>query len=137
MKKRLLKAMPHIPIVELRPELPEQDEENDDSDDPGIPQDTTDQNNQSSNGANTEETEANTTFHDLEVHMAAKYGLLQRVKRFVFWKKGRVRSRKYAAVRSGLVTPEDDNFRYGDDESSDNEGDLQDEIPLVRRNYRN
>ena len=33
-KKRLLKVMPHIPILELRPELREQNEVGDDIDDP-------------------------------------------------------------------------------------------------------
>ena len=34
MTKRLLKTMPHVPLLELRPELREQDETSGDIDDP-------------------------------------------------------------------------------------------------------
>ena len=70
--------------------------------------------------------EVNTTFHDLEEAMGSKYGVIQRVKRLIF--------RKNVNSRNNAV----DTIRHGDDESneSDNEGDLQDGIPLVRRNKR-
>ena len=82
--------------------------------------------------------EANTTFHDLEAeHTGAKYGLVQRFKRFISKKKAN--GGNIAAGGTGIVRDEDDNMRYGDDESSesDNEADQHDGIPLVRRNKRN
>ena len=84
MKKRLLKAMPHVPILELRPELREQNEA---TDDPDAPQDTVNNvelNTEDTDEANTAEMEANTTFHDLRAeHTGAKYGLVQRFKIFI------------------------------------------------------
>ena len=76
--------MPHIPILELRPELREQDGAADDLDDTETPEDRTDQNNQNSNGANAEETEANDIFH--EEPTAAQCGFMQRCKTFIFGK---------------------------------------------------
>ena len=64
MKKRLRKAMPHVPLLELRPELREQDEENDDADDPETRQDTADDNDQSNEGANAAEMGANCAFNN-------------------------------------------------------------------------
>ena len=124
MKKQLLKAMPHIPILELRPELREQDEAAADEDDRA---------DQINDGATAEETEANTTFHNLEERTTAKYGLVQKFKRYIFRTKVCVRN----TTAGTRVRTEDNIICYGDDESSDNEGDLQDEIPLVRRNTRN
>ena len=136
MKKRLLKAMPHVPILELRPELREQNEATDDPDDPEDAVDNTELNTtQSTDEGNTAETEANTTFHDLEAKpTGAKFGLVQRIKRFISKRKANVGN--IAAGRTGLVMTEDDTMRYGDDENSesDNEGDPHDGIPLVRRN---
>ena len=127
--------MPHIPLLELRPELREQNETPDNPDDP---RDATGANNQSVDEADAGEMEANTTFHDLEAeHTGAKYGLVQKVKRFIL--KRTANGRNIAVGRNGLVTAEDNNMRYGDDESSesDTEEDQHDGIPLVRRNKRN
>ena len=138
MKKRLLKAMPHIPILELRPELREQNEASDDPDDPQGAIDDTELNTQETNEADAGEMEANTTFHDFEAEQTcAKYGLVQRVKRFILRRKAN--GGNNAAGRIGLVMADNDTMRYGDDESSesDNEGDQHDGIPLVRRNKRN
>ena len=66
MKKRLLKAMPHVPILELRPELREQNEATGDSHDPQDAVDDTELNTDGTDEANTAEIEANTTFHNLE-----------------------------------------------------------------------
>ena len=91
----------------------------------------------STDEANATEMEANTTFHDLEiVHTGVKYGLVQRVKRFI--SKRKVNRGNVAAGRIRCMTTEDDTMRYGDDESSesDNEADQHDGIPLVRRNKR-
>ena len=136
-KKRLLKAMPHIPLLELRPELREQNETRNDPDDPQTQQDATDPNSQSVDGADAAEMEGNTTFHDFEAeHTGGNNGLVQRVKRFI--SKRKVKGGKNAVGRIGLVGAEDDDMRYGDDESSesDNEGDQHDGIPLVGRNKR-
>ena len=77
----------------------------------------------STDEANATEMEANTTFHDLEEHMDAKYGVIRRVKRFIF--------RKSINDRNNA----EDTIRHGDDGSSesDDEGDQHDRIPLVRR----
>ena len=79
--------------------------------------------------------EVNTTFHNLEEHVDAKYGVIQRVKRFMFRNKVNGRHNQAARITHGTV--EDDNIRYGDDESSESEGDQHDGIPLVRRNKCN
>ena len=79
--------------------------------------------------------EADTTFHDLETeHTGRKNGLVQRVKRFIFTSQVKGRHNQAGRIRHGTV--EDDNMRYGDDESSESEGDQHDGIPLVRRNKR-
>ena len=137
MKKRLLKTMPHVPLLELRPELREQNET---IDDPDEPQDTVDNvgvNAQDIDEANAGNLEANTTFHNLEEHRSAKYGVMERLKRFIFRKKENYRHNPAGRITHG--TTEDDNMRYGDDESSesDTEEDQHDGIPLVRRNKRN
>ena len=135
MKKRLLKAMPHVPRLELRPELREQNEASDDPDDPQDAVDDTEVNTEGTNEANTEEIEANTTFHNLEAEpTSGNNGLVQRVKRFI--SKRKVNGRNIAAGRTELVRADDDNMGYGDDESSqsDNEGHQQEGIPLIRRN---
>ena len=135
MKKRLLKAMPHVPILELRPELREQNEATDDPDDPQDAVDDTEVNTEGTNEANTEEIEANTTFHDLEAEpTSGNNGLVQRVKRFI--SKRKVNNGNIGAGRIGDLRAEDDNMGYGDDESSesDNEGDQQEGIPLIPRN---
>ena len=144
MKKRLLKTMPHVPLLELKPELREQDEMSGDPDDPqyavndaeGNTMDDVDLNTQGTNEANSGEMEANTTFHNLEEHVGVKHGVMQRVKRFIFREK--VNSRNNPAGRIRCMTTEDGTMRYGDDESSesDNEGDHHDGIPLVPRNKR-
>ena len=138
MKKRLLKALPHVPLIELRPELREQNEALNDPDDPQTVQNVTDLNGQSVDQTDGGEIEAYTTFHDLTIeHTGANYGIVQRVKRFV--SKIKVNSRSIAAGRIRNVTTEDNDLRYGDDESSesDNEEDLRDGAPLIRRNRRN
>ena len=134
MKKRLLKAMPHVPILELRPDLREQNEATGDPDDP---QDGTELNTEGTDEANAAEVEGNTTFHDLEAeHTGSNIGLVQRVKRFI--SKRKAIGGNIGVGRTGLVGAEDDVMLYGDDESSesDNEGDQDDGIPLVRRNRR-
>ena len=91
----------------------------------------------STDEATAAEMEANTTFHDLETeHTGGNNGLVQRFKRFI--SKRKVNRGNSAAGRTGMVTAEDDTMQYGDDESSesDNEADLHDGIPLVRRNKR-
>ena len=136
-KKRLLKAMPHIPLLELIPELQEQNETRDDPDDPQTQQDATDPNSQSVDGADAAEMEGNTTFHDLEAEpTSGNNGLVQRVKRFI--SKRKVNRGNIAAGRTEVVTTENDDMRYGDDESSEseNEADQHDGIPLIRRNKR-
>ena len=78
MKKRLLKAMPHVPILELRPELREQHNAVDDNE----------LNPHGIDDANGAEMEANTTFHDLEAKPTGGYnGLVQMIKRFISKKK--------------------------------------------------
>ena len=137
MKKRLLKAMPHVPILELRPELREQNEATCDPDYPQGNVDDVDLNAEATHEENTTEMEANTTFHDLETeHTGAKYGLVKRIKRFI--SKRKVNSRHDPAGRITCMTTEDDTMRYGDDESSesDNALDQHDGIPLVPRNKR-
>ena len=123
--------MPHIPLLQLRPELREQEEALNDPDDLQAELDTAYDNVQHHDGANADEMEANTTFHHLETEPSG--GLVERVKRFV--SKIKVNRVNNAARRTRYVMAEDDNMRYGDYESSesDNEGDLQDGIPLVRR----
>ena len=136
MKKRLLKAMPHVPILELRPELREQTEVTNDPDDPQEAADDTELNTEGCDEANAAEIEANTTFHDLEAeHTGRNNGLVQRVKRFI--SKRKANGGNIAAGRTGIAV-EDNNMRYGDDESSEseNEGNQHDGIPLVRRNKR-
>ena len=131
MKKRLLKAMPHIPILELRPELKEQNEETGDPDDP---QDDTKLNTEGTDQENMAEMEGNTRFHDLEAERTVgNNGLVQRVKRFIT--KRKVNDRHDPVGKTGLVGAEDDTMRYGDDESSesDSEADQHDGIPLVPR----
>ena len=78
--------MPHIPLLELKPELREQNEARDDPDHPQTQQDATDPNSQSVE-AETIDMEANTTFQDLKEHVGVKHGVMQRVKRFLFKKK--------------------------------------------------
>ena len=126
--------MPHIPLLELRPELREQNETPDNPDDP---RDATGANSQSVDVADAGEMEANTTFHNLEVeHTGVNNGLVQRFKRFI--SKRKANGGNIAVARTGPVVAEDDNMRYGDDEESesDNEADQHDGIPLVRRNKR-
>ena len=135
MKKRLLKAMPHVPILELRPELREQNEASDDPDDAeGNIVDDVDLNAEGTDEANT----VNTTFHNLEAEgTGGNNGLVQRFKRFI--SKRKVNGGNIAVDRTELVGAENDVMRYGNDESSesDNEQDQNDGIPLVRRNKRN
>ena len=129
--------MPHIPILELRPELQEQNETPGDPDDPQDAVDNTEVNTEGSDETNTAEVEANTTFHNIEAaHTGANNGLIKRVKRFI--SKRKVNRRNIAVDRTGLMRAEDNNMPYGDDESSetDNEEDQQDGVPLVRRNKR-
>ena len=128
--------MPHVPLLELRPELREQNEANDENDNP---QDTVDDdlNIEGSDEGNAAEMEANTTFHDFEAKpTGGNNGLVQRVKRFISMRK--VNGRYDPEGRTRLVATEDDNMQYGDDESSesDNDGDQHDGIPLVPRNKR-
>ena len=137
MKKRLLKAMPHIPIFELRPELREQNEGTDDPDDPHDTLDDVVLNAEDIDEVSASEMEANTTFHNLEAeHTGENDGLLQRVKSLISKKK--VNGRNIAVGRTELVRAKDDNMRYGDDESSesDTEEDQHDGLPLVQRNKR-
>ena len=72
MTKRLLKAMSHVPILELRPELREQNEASDDPDDPQDVADDTELNTETTDEGNTAEMEANTTFHNLEDEPTSK-----------------------------------------------------------------
>ena len=90
----------------------------------------------STDEATVTEMEANTTFHDLEAeHTGGNNGVIHRVKRFI--SKRKVNRGNIAADRIGLlVGAEDDNMRFGDDESSESEEDQHDGIPLVRRNKR-
>ena len=136
MKTRLLKTMPHVALLELKPELREQDDASGDHDDSNDTMDNVTLNTQRTDESNSGEMETNTTFHDLEEHVGVKDGVMQKVKRFIFRKK--VNSRNIAAGRIRCMTTEDNNMRYGDDENSesDNEGDLHDGIPLVQRNKR-
>ena len=137
MTKRLLKKMPRVPLLELRPELREQNEVGDDPDDPQDTVDDGDLNTEGTDEAYAAEREANTIFHDLRAEPAgAKYGLVQRVKRFI--SKRKVNRGNIGVGRTGLIRNKDDTMRYGDDESSesDNEGDQHDGIPLVGRNKR-
>ena len=136
-RKRLLKAMPHILLLELRPELREQNEERNDTEDPQDTVDTAGLNTQGNDGADAGEIEANTTFEGLKEHIAIKRGVIDRMKRFI--SSNKINGRNNGAGMTGHVTAEDNNLRYGDDESSDsdNEGDLGDVIPLVRRNQWN
>ena len=129
--------MPHVPLLELRPELREQNEANDENDNPQDTVDDGDLNIKGSEEGNAAEMEANTTFHDFEPKpTGGNNGLVQRVKRFISMRK--VNGRHDPEGRTRLVTAEDDNMQYGDDESSesDNEGDQHDGIPLVPRNKR-
>ena len=137
MKKRLLKAMPHIPILELRPELKERNELTDDPDERQDNVDDVDSIAEATHEENTTEMEANTTFHDLRAeHTGGNNGLIQRVKRFI--SKRKVNGGHGPAGRIRCVTNEIDNMRYGDDESSesDNALDQHDGIPLLPRNKR-
>ena len=121
--------MPHVPLLELRPELREQDETSGDA------LNDLDLNAEDTEETNATEMEANTTFHDLRAERTgAKYRLVQRVKRFISNRNGG----NIAAGRTRLMRAEDNNMRYGDDESSesDNEAYPHDGIPLVRRNKR-
>ena len=122
--------MPHVPLLKLRPELREPDEVHDDTD-PEDPVDNVESNTESIEDANVGGMDTNTTFHDLEEHRDVEVGVIDRVKRFMVRKQ--VNGRNNAVV---LATAEDNSTRYGDDESSesDNEGDTQEGIPLVRRN---
>ena len=135
MKKRLVKTMPHVPLLKLRPELREQNEVGDDPDHPQDTVDNVDMNAEGANEAYAAERDANTTFHDLRAGpTGAKYGLVQRVKRFI--SKRKANGGNIVAGRTGLGRADNNNnIRYGDDESSesDNEGDQHDGIPLVRR----
>ena len=123
-KKKLLKTMPHVPLLKLRPELQEQEVVSDDPDDSQTEQERT-----NIHEENAGEIQANTTFHDMEAECpGANYGLLQRVKRFT----------KGIFYRRRRATAEDNNLCYGDDESSESDSEIvQDGIPLVRRNKRN
>ena len=124
-------------MFKLRPELREQNEALNDPDDPQTVATAADDNGRSIGETDGGEIEANTTFHDLTIECTgANYGIVQRVKRFV--SKIKVNSRNIAAGRIRNVTTEDNDLRYGDDESSesDNEEDLRDVVPLIRRNRR-
>ena len=135
MRKHLLKAMPNVPILELRPELREQNEASDDPDDPQNTMDNVELNAEDTDEANAAEMEANTTFHDLQdERTGANNGLVQRFKRFISKKK--VNCRNNPAGRIRCITTECGTMRYGDDENSesDNEADQHDGIPLVPRN---
>ena len=134
MKKRLLATMPHVPLLELRPELQEQEDAQGDPDDPQDTMDNVEVDTQGIDEANAAEMEANITFHNFEEQVDAKYGVIQRIKRLIFRKN--VNGRLNPAGRIRHWTAEDDDMRYGDDESSENEGDQHDRIPLVRRNKR-
>ena len=137
MKKRLLKAMPHVPILKLKPELQEENETQEDPDDPQDAADDTEVNTEGTDKQSAAEMEANTTFHDLEAEQIGRNnGLIQRVKRFVSKRNGN--GGNIAAGRTGLMMGEDDTMHYGDEESSesDNDADQQDGIPLVRRSKR-
>ena len=95
--------MPHVPILELRPELREQDEALNDPDDPQTGQDATDLNDQSTSEASAGETDTNTTVHNLEAKCTgAKYGVMQRVKKFIF------RSRVVVKNNTRRIRPNDD-----------------------------
>ena len=127
MQKRLLKAMPHVPILEMRPELREQNEATDDPDDPHDAVDDTEVNTQATDEANTAEMETDTTFHNLETECAGRNnGLVERVKRFISKRKANRGNR--AVDRIELVMNENDNMGYGDD--ADDPQDAVDETEL-------
>ena len=87
MKKRLLKTMPHVPLLQLRPEIRQHTEA---QGDPGDTEDTADDvelNNESIEDANPGGMETNTTFHDFGEHSSVKHGKIQMIKRFIFRKK--------------------------------------------------
>ena len=108
MKKRLLEAMPHVPLLELRPELREQDDAQGDPDDPQDTMENVELDTQGIDEANTAEMEANTTFHNFEEQVDAKYGVIQRVKRLIFRKKVNGRHNPRGRIRHW--TAEDDNM---------------------------
>ena len=65
MKKRLLKAMPHVPLLELRPELREQDDAHSNTDS-GVAADPVESNNEGIKEVNDGGIETRTTFRDLK-----------------------------------------------------------------------
>ena len=127
MQKRLLKAMPHVPILEMRPELREQNEATCDPDDPQDAVDDTEVNTQATDEASTAEMETDTTFRNLETECKGRnYGLVERVKRFISKRKANRGNR--AVDRIELVMNENDNMGYGDD--ADDPQDAVDETEL-------
>ena len=130
MKKRLLKAIPHIPLLELRPELREQDMVSEELDDPRTEQDAADNDEVDTESVDEEiPREIDTTFqNDLGKLTGAESGIKQRLIRFI------LRTKTIGKTNTARGT-EDESMRYGDDESSetDNEEDVQDGIPLVQR----
>ena len=109
--------MPHVPLLEIRPELREQDEALDDPEDPETEQDTNHNNGQSTDEADAGEMETYTTFQNLAAKCAgAKCGVMQRVKRFIF------RSRQEVGNNTGRIRSNDDSddseSKYDTDEEN-------------------
>ena len=122
-KKSLLKTMPHNRILELRPELQEQNEVGDDTDHQQDTVDDTELSTEGNNGTDADEMEASTTFHDLEAEPTGeKYGIVDRVKRFMFRKRvnvannaGQVKSNNNPDDRGTEQDNADHNARSNDE----------------------
>ena len=132
MKKRLLKAMPHVPLIELRPLLTVQEELNDDHENT--------ENHDATNGEGNDEVNVNDNAigqaeldEDIRKPVVSKQLLPTQIKRMIF---GMKTYGKRERKRSVVVNNEN-TILYGENESSesDGEGNCRDTIPLVPRHH--
>ena len=130
MKKRLGKAMPHVPLLELRPILSGQEEVNDD--------DESIQNHDAMNGEGSDEVNINDNAigqteldKDVRKPVVSRQSFHTKIKRMIFRMKtyGRRKRKRYVFVNN------ENAILYGENESSESDGEVncRDAIPLVSR----
>ena len=133
MKKRLLKAMPHVLLLELRPLLSDQQEVNDDHE--------TMENHDAVNGEGNDEVNVNDNAigqadldEDIRKPVVSRQLLHTQIKRMIF----RMKAYGKKERKRNVVANNENTILYGENESSESDGegncrDTIDTIPLVSR----
>ena len=130
MKKRLHKAMPHVPLLELRPILSDQEEVNDDHENI--------EKHDAVNGEGNDEVNINDNAigqtdldEDIRKTVVSRQLLHTQIKRMIFRMKACGRRER----KRNVFVNNENAILYGENESSesDGEGNCRDSIPLVSR----